>query len=62
MTWHDAKHAAVAIVFDAVNRDDASAFLHGRAQRVRDGSDGMTFDDPAAMARAFTIGAKVLGL
>lgn len=29
---------------------------------VRDGADKITWDDPAAMMRAFTIGAKVLGL
>jgi hypothetical protein len=62
MTWHDAKHAAVAIIVDAVNQDDAPAFLQKRARRALDGSDGMTWNDPAAMARALTIGAKVLGL
>lgn len=62
MSWHDAKHAAVAIVVDALGRDDAPEFLLGRARRARDGSDGITWDDPAAMERALTIGAKVVGL
>jgi len=62
LSWHDAKHAAVAILFDAVNRDDAPSFLEERAQNVLSGRDGMTWDDPAAMARALTIGATVLGL
>jgi hypothetical protein len=62
MSWHDAKHAAVAIVVDALERDDSAEFLLGRARRARDGSDGMRWDDPAAMERALTIGAKVIGL
>lgn len=62
MSWNDAKHAAVAIVVDALHRDDAHTFLLGRARRARDGSDGMRWDDPAAMERALTIGAKVIGL
>lgn len=62
MSWHDAKHAAVAIVVDALQRDDAHTFLLARARRARDGSDGITWDDPEAMSRALTIGAKVVGL
>jgi hypothetical protein len=62
MSWNDAKHAAVAIVVDALNRDDAHAFLLARAERARNGSDGMRWDDPAKMARALAIGATVLGL
>jgi hypothetical protein len=61
MSWNDAKHAAVAIVVDALNRDDAHTFLRARARRARDGSDGMVWDDPAKMARALTIGATILG-
>lgn len=34
MSWHDAKHAATAIVFDAINRDDAAA--------APSGSDGLS--------------------
>jgi hypothetical protein len=62
MSWHDAKHAATAIIFDATSRDDGAAFLRQRANRVRAGTDGITWDDPAKMARALTIGATVLGL
>jgi hypothetical protein len=62
MSWHDAKHAATAIVFDASSRDDGAAFLRQRANRVRAGTDGVTWDDPAKMARALSIGAAVLGL
>ena len=62
MTWHDARHAAAAIICDASNRDDGAGCLRGRADRVRAGTDGMTWDDPAAMARALSIGAEVLGL
>lgn len=60
LSWHDARHAAAAIVVDFLTRDDAVAFLHMRADRARDGSDGMTWDDAAAVSRAMTIGAKVL--
>ncbi|BBX00903.1 hypothetical protein BST36_27750 [Mycolicibacterium moriokaense] len=60
MSWHDAKHAAVAIIVDAVNSDDAVPSLCQRAERAVTGTDGMTWDDPAAMARALTTGAKVL--
>lgn len=62
MSWHDAKHAAVAIVFDATNRDDAAGFLRQRAQWIRSGTDGITWDDRDAMIRAFTTAATVLGL
>jgi len=34
MGWHDAKHAATAIMLDALERDDAPRFLRARAQRV----------------------------
>jgi len=62
MSWHDAKHAATAIIFDATSRDDGAAFLRQRANRVRAGTDGITWDDPAKMARALTTAATVLGL
>jgi hypothetical protein len=62
MSWHDAKHAAAVIVVDALHRDDAGEFLRGRAQRVLAGTDGITWDDPAKMARALTTAATVLGL
>ena len=39
MSWHDAKHAAAAIIVDATNRDDAAGFLRQRAERVRAGTD-----------------------
>ena len=60
MSWHDAKHAATAIVVDALGRDDAAGCLRARAQRV--GHDGMAWDDPAKMARALSIGAMMLSL
>jgi hypothetical protein len=60
MSWHDAKHAATAIVVDALERDDAAGFLRARAERV--GDDGMAWDDPAKMARGLSIAAKVLSL
>ena len=62
LSWHDARHAATAIVVDAVNRDDAAQSLRGRADRARDGSDGMPWDDREGMVRALSIGAQVLGL
>lgn len=62
MSWHDAKHAAVAIIADVMNQADAAAALLRRADRALDGSDGMSWNDPAAMSRALTVGAKVLGL
>ena len=62
MSWHDAKAAAAAICFDICNRDDPAEFLRHRAQLTREGQDGQTWDDRDAMARAFTIGAQVLGL
>jgi hypothetical protein len=62
LSWHDAKHAAVAIIADAINRDDAVQFLLQRAQWASDGSDRMVWDDREAMARAFAVGAKVIGL
>lgn len=60
LSWHDARHAAVAVVMDFIARDDAAGFLLRRAGRAIDGSDGMSWDDPAAMSRAMTIGAKVV--
>lgn len=62
MSWHDAKHAATAIICDAISREDAASFLLRRADRALNGADNMKWYDPAAMARAMTIGAKVLGV
>ncbi len=61
MSWHDARHAASAIMFAALHRDDAAESLVRQAERVR-GGDRMTWDDREAMARALTIGAQVLAL
>jgi hypothetical protein len=62
MSWHDAKHAATAIIIDALEYDDVVERLQARAQRVTNGHDGIFWDDPAAMARALTIAATVLAL
>ncbi|MBV8786441.1 MAG: hypothetical protein JOZ00_07105 [Mycobacterium sp.] len=62
MSWHDAKHAAMAIMFDAINRDDAAEFLRWRADRVRVDADGKAWDDSGAMIRAFTAAAATLDL
>lgn len=60
MTWRDARHAAVAIVADAIYRDDGPGSLRQRAARVLDGTDNMAWDDPQRMALALTVGAEVL--
>ncbi len=62
MSWHDAKHAAISIVADALDRDDPPGFLRARAQRALGGTDNMSWDDPVKMARALSIGAMVLEL
>jgi hypothetical protein len=49
-------------VDDATSRDDGAGFLRQRANRVRAGTDGITWDDPAKMARALSTAAIVLGL
>ncbi len=51
ISWHDAKHAATAIMVDAIGRDDAADALRQRAGKVHDGSDNMRWDDRAAMAQ-----------
>jgi hypothetical protein len=61
MSWYDARHAATAIMLDALERDDAPKFLRARAERAENRSDGMSWDDPAKMARALSIAAMVLG-
>jgi hypothetical protein len=61
MSWHDAKHAATAIVIDALRRDDAPGFLRARAERALDGTDNMSWDDRAKMAHTLSIAAMVLG-
>jgi hypothetical protein len=62
LSWHDAKHAAAAIVVDLISREDAPGFLLQRADRALDGSDGMRWDDPALMSRALTVAAQVVAL
>jgi len=62
LSWHDAKHAAVATVVDVMSREDAAGFLFQRADRALDGSDGMVWDDAVAMSRALTIAAQVVAL
>ncbi|ORB70284.1 hypothetical protein BST45_07055 [Mycobacterium shinjukuense] len=62
MSWHDARHAAAAILCDATNRGHPAGFLRGRADRALAGSDAITWDDPAATARAFTVTATLLVL
>jgi hypothetical protein len=34
LSWPDAKNIAAAIAFDVTQRDDAVAFIRGRARRV----------------------------
>jgi len=62
LSWHDAKHAAVAIIADAMSQDDPVAFLRYRAVLAAAGEDRMAWDDRDAMVRAFEVGAKVLSL
>lgn len=62
MSWHDARHAAVAIGGALVVRDDPAAFLHLRAVHTASGVDNMTWDDRDSMVRAFTVGATVVAL
>ncbi|EHB53779.1 hypothetical protein MycrhDRAFT_4242 [Mycolicibacterium rhodesiae JS60] len=62
LSWHDAKHAAAVMVVDLIEVDNPAAFIQARADRALDGSDNMTWDDPVAMSRALTIGARALGL
>ena len=59
MSWHDAKNAATAIMADVLGRDDDAEFLHARAERAENRSDGMAWNDPAKIARAFSIAATV---
>lgn len=61
LTWHDAKHAATAMVADLIQRDDPGAFLRFRATLAATGDDNMTWDDRDAMVRALNTGAEVLG-
>jgi hypothetical protein len=60
MSWHDAKHAAVAVIVDALTRDDPAGFLEQRACNALSGRDGMRWDSPAKVARAMRIGAGAL--
>lgn len=62
LSWHDAKHAATAIMADFLGRNDDADFLRARAQRAENGSDHMAWDDPAKTARAFSIAAMLLAL
>jgi hypothetical protein len=62
MSWHDAKAAAVAIVFDATNRDDAAEALKHRAHLTGAGVDNQQWDDRGAMVHAFITAAAVLAL
>jgi hypothetical protein len=61
LSWHDAKHAAAAMVADLIERDDPAAFLRFRATLAASGADNMTWDDRDAMVRALNVGAEVLG-
>jgi hypothetical protein len=62
MSRHDAAHAASAIVFDTVSRPDPAAFLLHRAAGARAGTDGVPWDAPEAVVRAFKIGARLVAL
>jgi hypothetical protein len=61
LSWHDAKRAATAIWADVLGRDSDADFLRARAERARNGSDGICWNEPAKTARAFSIAAMVLG-
>lgn len=60
MSWPDAKAVAAALAFDAITRDDPSAFMRHRAESVRSGRSGIDWDDPAAVAAAFETAADLL--
>lgn len=60
MTWHDAKAAAVAIAFDATNRDNAAEFLWHRAYLTSNDADNAHWDNRDAIVRAFTVAAGIL--
>jgi hypothetical protein len=62
MSWHDAKAAAAAIIFDAIYRDRPAEFLRHRVSLTASGDDHSRWDDRGLMVRALTIGAEVLGL
>jgi hypothetical protein len=62
LSWWDAKHVAVAVVVDVMCREDAPGVLLQRADGALDGSDGMRWDDPAAMSSALTVAAQVVAL
>jgi hypothetical protein len=62
LSWADAKAIAAAISFDCTSREDAAAFIRGRARNVLGRRDGMEWDDRDSAARALNIAATVLGL
>lgn len=62
LPWHDAKYIAAAVGFDVCARgDDAADSLRSRATRALCGTDGMTWADKTAAARAFNVSARMLG-
>ena len=58
----DAKQIAAAVSFDICTRDDATAFIRGRAARALAGTDNMPWRNPEGAARAMNIAATALGL
>ena len=48
--------------FDMCTRDDAEAFVGGRARNMLAGVDNMPWEDRVGAARALNIAATVLGL
>ncbi|BCQ08259.1 hypothetical protein JMUB5695_01684 [Mycobacterium heckeshornense] len=60
LSWFDARHVALAAAFDRFVHANAAEFLRFRAARAETGGDGMRWDDPAAVSRAFHIAAEVL--
>ena len=60
LSWHDAKHAAVAIVADSINCDDPARTLRRRARGALWRIDGMQWDDRHGTARALDIAADML--
>jgi hypothetical protein len=60
LSWNEARQVAAAVSFEVTQLDDADHTLLSRARSVRDGIDGLTWDNRDAAVRALTIAAAVL--